>query len=179
MTDDQAGLVAQAIALALENSTEDQVGEAEQDLKTLAVFFATVATEPQRFPVTGRMATKLAKIQRENKPPVKKVSRRNARKQRQLDRQGGAKRRRAERKENVANFNAAREAYLADFTEMQQIQEQDQARAEVLLTQDHLHRDELVEILTLIGAPPQIVEAAGRVVAEDDRKLLLPPGVES
>lgn len=179
VTDDQAAQLAQAIALALENSTEEQIGDVEQNLKSLAVFFATVASEPQRFPITGRMATKIAKLKRQMKGPAQKPSRRNARKQRQLTRQGGAKRRRAERKAMAESFNAAQEAYQAQVEELLEIQREDQARVEALLAQDTLTPAELAQILGLVGAPPQILEAAGKVRASDGNKLVLPPGVES
>lgn len=175
VTDDQAALVAQAIALALENSTEDQVGDAEENLKTLAVFFATVASEPKRFPITGRMASKLADIRRDAKGPAKPVTRRNRRKVRQLARQGGAKRRRVEHKDNVANFNAAREAYLVDIHEMQRNREEDETRARALMAQEVLTPEEHLELLTIFGAPPAILEAAGKIRAVPETPTILLP----
>jgi hypothetical protein len=164
----------------LSNSTEDEIAGHEDGLKQLAVFFGAVASDPQRFPVTGRMASKITEAQRQAKQPAQKPKRLNARKLRQAARQGGAKRRRAERKENVENFNQAQQAYVAELVEMQQIHQENEARAQALIEQETLTPAEFVEALTLIGAPEAIQHAASRVQsAPEAPTLLLPAGVES
>jgi hypothetical protein len=164
-----------AIALALQNSTEDEIGEREEDLKALSVFFGMVASQPQRFPVTGRMASKITEAQRQAKGPAQKPKHLNARKIRQAARQGGAKRRRADRAEDVANFNRAQASYATDLAEMQEMQAEAQARAEVLLAQESLTPFELEELLAILGAPPEIQAAAARVQSVPEApKILLP-----
>lgn len=166
--------LAQAIALALENSTEEQLGGHEDGLKALAVFFGMVAAEPRKFPVTGRMASKITEARRVAKGPAQPVSRRNARKERQEKRIGFSRRRRAERREFVANFNTAREAYERDMEEMRQIQEADQATLSALLEQETLTPAEFTRALALMGAPPEILETASRVRGAETPKILLP-----
>ena len=57
LTDDQAALASQAIHLALQNATEEQISEdAEDELKRLSVFLAMVAADPESFPVRREAA---------------------------------------------------------------------------------------------------------------------------
>jgi hypothetical protein len=174
VTDDQAVKIAGAIALALENSTDEQLGEHAEELKALAVFFGVVSTNPERFPVTGRMATAIKDAKKQDKGPAQPASRRNRRKLRQLTRQGGAKRRRQQHAEDVANFNQAREAMAAELAEMQQIQEEDQAKLEALLAQEVLTPAELTRVLALFHAPPVVIEAASKVRGGDEGWQHLP-----
>lgn len=117
ITDEQALLLTQAIGLALENSTAEQIGEDEEALQSLAVFFADVAANPVKYPVTGRMASTVRRIVRASKGPAqpKPV---NARKARQAARQGGAKRRRQQRREQAQAWNDAVELYESEQSEM-------------------------------------------------------------
>jgi hypothetical protein len=161
-----------AVALAVENSTEEQLGGADEALKQLSVFFGLVAAHPQQFPVTGRMATAIKDAKRQEKGPARKPPRLNARKLRQAKRQGSAKLRRKNRAEDVAAFNAAMEEVRAQQDELNRIQQEDQARLEALLEKDVLTPAELSQILALFQAPPVILEAAGKVRGKPE--IILP-----
>lgn len=180
LTDDHAVQTASAIALALENSTEEQLGgpEGEQVLKSLAVFFGGVAAEPERFPVTGRMASKVKRLKRQARGPAQPQSRRNRRKLRQERRQGGAKRRRQERAENVANFNQAMESLARDREEMEAAHQEQQAHLQTLLEAETLTVDEYRELLSLAYAPPAMLEALSKLDVKETPKLILPASAE-
>jgi len=123
-----------------------------------------VAANPERFPLSGRLAKAIKTAKRSAKGPAQHQSRRNRRKARQEKRQGFAKRRRAEKRENVAAHNAARESVERDMAEMEEAYQTQMARLTELSEKDQLTAEELQEMLSLSGAPPAIIEAAGKVV---------------
>lgn len=156
LTDDQALLNRQLIDLALSNSTEDQLGEAEADAQRLAVFFGAVAAQPEQFPVTGRMAAQLKTLQRKAKGPAQTETKRNKRKARQLKRQSFSKRRRAERAEYTAAYNVAREAMAAEAVEMEE------AHAELRARLDAEPKFNITDVqgnVILAGVPSSMVVA--------------------
>jgi hypothetical protein len=155
LTDDQALLTRQAIDLALSNSTEDQIGDADADLQRLAVFFGAVAAEPGRFPLTGQFAEALKRGARKAKGPAQTKSRRNARKERQEKRIGFAKRRRAERRALVAQHNAVQEAMEAERQEMEEAYAELRARLDA---EPKVNITDAAGNVILAGVPQSMVQ---------------------
>jgi hypothetical protein len=176
LTDDQALQVSQALSLAIENSFPEQLGgeEGEQALKQLSVFFGLVAANPERFPVSGRLAKALKTAKRSAlKGPAQPQSRRNKRKARQEKRRSFHKRRRKEQAETVAAHNAAQEALERDLAEMEETYQEQMARLTELSEKNNLTVEELRELLSLSGAPPAIMAAVEKL---DSKPRLIVPG---
>jgi hypothetical protein len=183
LTDDQALLTRQLIDLALSNSTEDQVGEVEADAQRLAVFFGAIAADPDRFPVSGRMATAMKRAKRRAKGPAQPQSRRNKRKARQEKRMSFHKRRRKERREFAEAYNAAREAMEAEQREMEEAYQEMRARLEA---EPKFDITDAAGNVILAGVPQSMVrpvEAAMQEEAEvfetDAPKIILPGSAEA
>jgi hypothetical protein len=170
LSDDQARLVAQAIPLALENSTEDQIGDGEDDLKRLAMFFAGVAESPEAFPITGRMAGKVKAIVRQAKGPAQPQSRSKRAKKRT---QGQQKRDRQARREGVAEFNVARERYEQDVKDMEEAHAERVAQIEKLLAQRTLQHEEIVQVFALLGAATLAEKTVELYSREQDPQRIL------
>jgi len=123
LTDEQALLLKGAADIAIEHAEDNAISEDEQnDLRRLAVFLTGVATTPEAFPVTGRMAANIKKRVRDLKGPAQPTRNANQRKARQERRQSVQKRARLERRETVAEHNAARERYERDMAELAEAQ---------------------------------------------------------
>lgn len=130
VTDDQAGLLAAAADTTIR---ADEAGELialedveRESLAQLATFMTMVATEPGRFPLTGKLAKSLRSKSKALKGPATTASPTNKRKQRQEKRRAFHKLRRQNRREEVATFNARREAYE------EQIEQQERDQAELV-----------------------------------------------
>jgi type IV secretory pathway VirB10-like protein len=172
LTDEQAALVAKGLPLALSNTTPEEwetndPETTEADVQSLAMFFAGVATEPSRFPVTGRMAGRLKKASRAAKGPAQPQSRRRKRSQ------GQQKRDRAARKEAVDAYNAARERYEQDVKEMEEAHAERVAQIEAMLAQKSLQHEELVELFALLGSPDLSAKTAELYAREHNPQAII------
>src|SRR5690242_17354963 len=162
LTEEQAGLLAAAADITL-RSHEAEDGlvtlneQEELGMKQLAVFFVTVASSPQHFPVTGRMAKTVKSRTRAAKGEAKQTSRKNKRKARQERRMSFSKRRRKERREMAENFNKAREVYEAELAEIQAIQEQRQREIE---NEPKFDVQDIMGNVVIAGVPQSMIRAA-------------------
>ena len=180
LSDEQAQLVAMAIPLAMQNTSPDQwdadeerAAQMESELQRLDMFFTGVASEPSRFPVTGRMADRLKTAARKAKGPAQRVSRRKVRSQ------GQQKRDRAARREAVAAYNQARERVEQDMQEMEAAHAERVAQIEAMLAKRAFQHEELVELFTLLGSPELAAKAVELHTREENPQAILDAAAEA
>jgi exonuclease VII large subunit len=137
------------------------------DVQRLAMFFAGVAADPSRFPVTGNMAPSLKKAARRAKGPAQRLSRAVKRTQ------GQQKRDRQARREAVAAYNEARERVERDMQEMEEAHAQRVAQIEAMLAQRTFNHAELVELFTLLGSPELAAKAVELHTREENPQAII------
>jgi hypothetical protein len=189
ISDEQAAQVAQLIDHNIQHAEEfglvfDEEGE-QEGLERLAVFFAAVAGNPQHFPVTGRMATKIktavrrsaadgAKLGNDGVPEGVPVAT-SPRKERQERRMRTSKARRSMRREQAESFNQAREIMEAEQLEAQQAHEELLAELEGQPTFDIIGPDGQP---ILQGVPESFIRPTGSDELVTGNQIVLPPGVD-
>lgn len=135
LTSEQAALLSAAADVTVRAHEEGTLVELKDDEKTsleqLVIFMGMVATDPSKFPVTGKLAASIKSRSRElRKGAAEQPSRKNARKERQERRMRTHKARRKTRREDAANYNGARAQMEAEVAEMQAIQDERMAQIE-------------------------------------------------
>lgn len=120
LTDDLALKARLALDHLLADEEHVQLTDEERaDFERLAVIFGQVATHPEQFKPTGRLAARIKKVGRRVQGPAQPQSHRNKRKARQERRQRYHKWRRRERKALAEMHNRAMEQYERERQEME------------------------------------------------------------
>lgn len=140
LTPEQAALLGASADVTVRAHEAETLVELTDDEKSsyqqLAVFMGMVASDPSKFPVTGKLARTIKTRARQLKATPNpdsgntNASRRNKRKARQERRQRSHKVRRRTRREDAAAYNVARTQMEAEIAEMQAIQDERMAEIE-------------------------------------------------